>query len=170
MPSDMAFRTHFGSWGNALNAAGFKPTKFIPIGAKKGKRNKQRKKVGSHGYIHIFEPSHPMAMKNGYVREHRKIAYDAGLIEDPKFEVHHINGNKKDNRLENLEVLTKEQHASLTHLGSRKKIKNGKVCKHEGCLIITGSKYELCRTHYKSYWAKLNRKPRRKVIIHENAR
>ena len=58
------------------------------------------------GYIRIWAPDHPVAKKDGHALEHRKVLYDAG-IELPKgAHVHHRNGNRQDNRLENLEVLT----------------------------------------------------------------
>ena len=126
MPSDMTFRLAFGSWGNALRAAGFEPIKVIPFGARKGRKNKKgvARIKSIHGYIHIFLPTHPMAMKNGYVREHRMVAYDAGLLIDPTMEVHHRNGIKTDNRIENLEIMTKAKHTSLTWKGV--KGKNGR--------------------------------------------
>lgn len=83
----------------------------------KGSRNKQRKLVDGLGYDTVFEPGHPMAMKNGYVRVHRMVAYDVGLLTDKTLEVHHINGNKRDNRLENLQVLDKASHTKITWTG-----------------------------------------------------
>lgn len=126
MPSEMTFRVSFGSWGNALKESGFIPTKFIPIGARKGSRNKKgvKKILNKWGYYEIFEPKHPLAKKNGYIREHRLVAYNAGLLKNPKHEVHHINGIKTDNRLSNLSVITKEAHTSLTWKGI--KGKNGR--------------------------------------------
>lgn len=154
MPSEMPFRCVFGTWGKALKSAGFIPTKYIPIGARKGKKNKNgvKKIKDAHGYINIFNPSHPLSMKNGYVKEHRMIAYNNGLIKNSIHEVHHINGVKSDNRIKNLQVLTKEKHASITHK-SIKKNKN-----HHKCLFCeknTRSKYQLCSYHYRNQWARL---------------
>jgi len=89
----------------------------------KGSRNKKgvSKIVTVGGYLEIFQPSHPLAKKNGYVLEHRMIAYDAGLIRDPKMQVHHKNGNKQDNRLENLEVTTCAEHTKHHWKGAKRK-------------------------------------------------
>lgn len=62
------------------------------------------------GYIGIFEPTHPLAMKHGYVLEHRKMLYDAGILVPEGSHVHHINHVKTDNRLENLQIMTPEEH------------------------------------------------------------
>jgi hypothetical protein len=63
------------------------------------------------GYYAVFEPSHPLAMEYGYVLEHRKVVYDAGIPVPPGHHVHHINGDKLDNRLENLEVKEAADHS-----------------------------------------------------------
>lgn len=157
MPSEMPFRTQFGSWAKAMEAAGFKPIKFIPIGAKKGKRNKSRKKIISKGYILLYEPNHPEAMKNGYVMEHRMIMYDfigRKLLKDE--DVHHINEIKNDNRIENLQLLKKSDHTRLTHLGKKKLSKdNSGVCRYLNCDTRTNSKFVLCKKHYKLQWQRL---------------
>jgi hypothetical protein len=61
-------------------------------------------------YRKLNRPNHPLAMANGLVYEHRMIAWDAGLFDDPSWEVHHINGDPADNRLENLEALPSDVH------------------------------------------------------------
>ena len=87
----------------------------------KGARNKKGVgRVLSLGYYEVFQPTHPLAKKNGYVREHRMIAWDAGILTDPSMEVHHVNEIKTDNRLENLKVMTKEEHTSLTWKGKKR--------------------------------------------------
>ncbi len=155
MPSDMAFRCHFGSWSKALIVAGFKPTKFMPTGKTKGCRNKKRKKVEVLGYHSVYEPNHPMSMRNGYIRLHRKIMFDAGIFTDKSLEIHHKNGNKKDNRIENLEVISKAYHCKITHLGKKRMRLNSTICWYKTCEVKTGSKYGLCTKHYKSQWQKV---------------
>lgn len=88
-------------------------------------------------------------LKNGKTRdEHRVIIEKAiGRTLSNNEVVHHINGEKKDNRIENLEILSKSEHIKLhhlygqlhefskeesimglnkSHISQRKKIKNGK--------------------------------------------
>lgn len=64
----------------------------------------------SHGYIEIrLQPNDPffaMATRNHYVRQHRLVmAQHLGRCLEPWEVVHHINGDIKDNRLENLELM-----------------------------------------------------------------
>lgn len=88
----------------------------------KGSKNKKgvARILNKWGYYEVFDPTHPLAKKNGYIREHRKVAYDTGMLIDPVMEVHHKNGVKNDNRLENLEVVPKKIHSSITWKGIKR--------------------------------------------------
>ena len=156
MPSGVAFYSHFGSWKKALKAAKLQPIKIKPSGRSKGITNSTYKRVEARGYWAIKDPAHPCANKNGYVLEHRKIAYDAGILVDLSMDVHHINHDKKDNRLENLQVLTPGEHHSLHGLQEPhpKFIRAESRCWFKSCRQIVDSKYGLCGHHYREQWSR----------------
>lgn len=69
--------------------------------------------INPRGYRMVKAWEHPRADKNGYVQEHILVMEKklGRHIDYKKEEVHHKNGNPLDNRDENLEVLSKGQHA-----------------------------------------------------------
>lgn len=68
----------------------------------------------SEGYIYRLAKNHPNADKEGYVLEHRLIMEGLiGRLLSRQEIVHHLNGIKDDNRVENLELLS-SQSAHLT--------------------------------------------------------
>ena len=121
MPSNGIYRIRFGSYGNAVRLAGLEVRKPIP--GEKCKRNRDLAHKGkqsfawkggrikdANGYIHIWNPEHPNAnigRRKSYVAEHRMVMSDhigRPLRRDET--VHHKNGNREDNRIENLELWT----------------------------------------------------------------
>jgi hypothetical protein len=68
----------------------------------------------SNGYVRVYEPDHPRAA-GGWVFEHR-IVMEAFLERqlERHEHVHHINGKKDDNRLENLVVMDQVDHLVLS--------------------------------------------------------
>lgn len=66
---------------------------------------KRNKKKVVDGYVHIYVGKHPMANRSGRVPEHRYVVSQQLGRNLEKFEtVHHKNGDKTDNRPENLEL------------------------------------------------------------------
>lgn len=87
------------------------------------------KKKRSDGYVQIYNPTHPMANKDGYVMEHILIMEEAiGRYITRDEVVHHKNHKRDDNRIENLELMTFKSHARL-HMKER--WESEKETKHE---------------------------------------
>ena len=112
------FRQRFSSWGNALRLAGMEPKKptispqcrNATRKAHQGKQSCAWKggRIKENGYILIWNPEHPNAISGrgkAYVAEHRMIMSNhigRPLRRDET--VHHKNGNREDNSLDNLEL------------------------------------------------------------------
>jgi len=68
------------------------------------------RRIESGGYIEVYNPNHPLARANGYIKEHKLIMEThLGRYLLPHENIHHINGDKTDNRLENLELWSTSQ-------------------------------------------------------------
>lgn len=79
--------------------------------------------VKSNGYLWAKCPNHPNCFKNGYVLAHRIVIenYLGRILRNNEF-VHHKDGNKTNNNISNLEVMTLSEHAKHHYY---ERIKNG---------------------------------------------
>lgn len=71
------------------------------------------KKVRTDGYIAIYFPDHPKSSKEGYIMEHVLVmeALIGRHLTDEEC-VHHIDGDRANNKKENLKLTTKSEHMS----------------------------------------------------------
>ena len=98
------------SWGNWNK--GLRPD----ITGSKHYRWKGGKAKEGQGYIYIYMPSHPFAVKNKYILEHRFVAEQSlGRYLKPGEIIHHINDNPSDNRPENLFYFSNQNKHQLFH-------------------------------------------------------
>lgn len=83
------------------------------------------KKTRSDGYVSIYFPDHPKSNKDGMIMEHDLVmeCFIGRWLEDDEV-VHHKNKKRNDNRIENLELMTKREHARL-HMIERYEEKKG---------------------------------------------
>lgn len=73
-------------------------------------RRKAKGRPGTDGYVRLYLPEHPNARKDGYVSEHTVVMSEhlgRSLLKSEN--VHHRNGIRDDNRIENLELWNKSQ-------------------------------------------------------------
>ena len=88
------------------------------------------------GYRQLLMPEHKRADASGYVMEHIVIyESETGIEIPPNCCIHHLNGIKDDNRIENLCMMTNSSHTIFHHTGTkmsketRMKISESKRCK-----------------------------------------
>lgn len=73
------------------------------------------------GYRLIHMPEHHRADTRGYVMEHIFVfEKETGITIPDNCCIHHLNGKKNDNEIENLCMMTKSAHTKLHHIGAKR--------------------------------------------------
>lgn len=92
--------------------------------SKKGNKNPlwnggKKRTIG--GYVFVYSPDHRRADKGGYVQEHI-VAFEraTGISVPYGCCIHHLNGVKDDNRIENLCMMTQGAHTAMHHIGAKR--------------------------------------------------
>ncbi len=72
------------------------------------------KYINDSGYILKLHKNHPSGLKKPYLREHRLVleAHLGRTLNKDEI-VHHLNGDKTDNRVENLQIVTRSEHIRI---------------------------------------------------------
>ena len=66
------------------------------------------------GYVNVWAPDNPGSKSNDYMLEHRLVVEEnIGRYLDDDELVHHLNGIRDDNRIENLVILTRKNHMGM---------------------------------------------------------
>lgn len=111
------------------NSGSFKKGQKVTEEIKEKLRQKRKLRIGKlspgwkggrfltgYGYVLVYCPNHPYCNYQGYVREHRLVMEEhLGRYLTKEEKVHHINGIKNDNRIENLVLLKNESKHRTIH-------------------------------------------------------
>ena len=91
------------------------PKEYLHKWNRKGEKSngwKGGRSMDSYGYWRIYSPNHPFRDSYGYVFEHRLVMEKhIGRYLSRDELVHHINEIKTDNRIENLQLMTRIEHS-----------------------------------------------------------
>lgn len=89
--------------------------------------------IGTEGYMMVrVGKSHPLADSKGYAYEHDLIFVAAigysSMWHTPNTTLHHLNGDRLDNRLENLTLISIAEHHRI-HAAQQRRDKQGRFAR-----------------------------------------
>ncbi len=114
--------------------------------------------INTQGYILILNRSHPNALNGKYVYEHRFVMEQhLGRLLTSKEEIHHINGVRDDNRIENLRLFASKSEHKI-HDPSNKNIWSHNEKEILKDLYPTASKDHLLSQLYPRSWNAIKKK------------
>lgn len=91
-----------------------KTKKTDPRIAKQADKLRLGRKFNAVGYVLVYRPDHPKSDRCGYILEHIVEAEKKlGRFMFAHEVVHHIDGKKDNNKIENLEVMTQSEHIKI---------------------------------------------------------
>ena len=122
-------------------------------GFKKGYVPPNKGKRGSYiknGYRSCYRPEHPNCDSLGFIAEHRLIMEkNLGKLLKRGEVVHHINRNRLDNNIENLQILNHNEHRKITLMEEFDLIEKQKVREAINNKINEYKHHQLTRFRFK---------------------
>ena len=125
--------------------------------------------VSADGYIYVLRPEHPNALKKGYpgyIAEHRLVMSEhlgRPLLSTEL--VHHLNEDRADNHIANLELMNRADHLREHHAGPKNNRWKGgpqpKPCKCCNTLFLAKS----IRTHKRAQYCSRDCFNKRNIAI-----